>query len=221
MKRIFLLLSFSFLLLFSCSNEPKSPYAVIKTDMGDIKIRLFESVPGHTNNFIKLTKEGFYDGLLFHRVVNGFMIQGGDPASRDAAPGIPLGNGGPGYQVPAEIRNYHFRGTLSAARTPDRVNPERQSSGSQFFIVSGSPVTDEMLNTMERNLNIKYTQAERDLYTKIGGYPSLDTQYTAYGEVTEGMDVVDKIVSVPAAPQSQGSRPFEDIKMNKVYIVYE
>ena len=207
--------------MFSCSNESKAPYAVIKTDMGDIKIRLFQSVPGHTNNFIKLANEGFYDGLLFHRVINGFMIQGGDPNSKNAAPGTTLGNGGPGYQIPAEIRNYHFRGTLSAARTPDTVNPERKSSGSQFYIVHGSPVSDVMLDRMEASQNIKYTQEERDLYKKIGGYPSLDNQYTAYGEVVEGMETVDKIAVVPTAPQSQGSRPFEDIKMNKVYIVYE
>lgn len=217
MKRISLLLFVAAILMFSSCGKT-SPYALVETDMGTIKIKLYESVPGHTNNFIKLAKEGFYDDLLFHRVMNGFMIQGGDPQSKGAAPGARLGNGGPGYTIPAEIGNYHFRGSLAAARTPDSVNPKKESSGSQFYIVHGSDVTDAMLDAVERKQGIKYTPAERELYKKEGGYPNpLDNDYTVYGEVVSGMDVVDKIAVTPV---DQANRPFEDVKM-KVRIVYE
>lgn len=217
MKRLSLLLFVAaFLMLSSCGKT--SPYALIETDMGTIKIKLYESVPGHTNNFIKLAKEGFYDDLLFHRVMNGFMIQGGDPNSRNAAPGTHLGNGGPGYTVPAEIGNYHFRGSLAGARLPDSVNPQKESSGSQFYIVHGSPVTDAMLDGVERQKGIKYTAGERELYKKVGGYPgALDNEYTVYGEVVSGMETVDKIALTPT---DGSNRPFEDVKM-KVRIVYE
>ena len=217
MKRLSLLLFVAaFLMLSSCAKT--SPYALIETDMGTIKIKLYESVPGHTNNFIKLAKEGFYDDLLFHRVMNGFMIQGGDPQSKGAAPGARLGNGGPGYTVPAEIGNYHFRGSLAGARLPDSANPQKASSGSQFYIVHGSPVTDAMLDRVEKRQGIKYTPAERDLYKQLGGYPDpLDNDYTVYGEVISGMETVDKIALVPT---DGSNRPFEDVKMT-VRIIYE
>ncbi len=214
MKKLSLLFFIvAFLMFFSCGKS--SPYALIETDMGTIKVKLYESTPGHTNNFIKLAKEGYYDGLLFHRVMNGFMIQGGDPDSKNAQPGARLGTGGPGYTIPPEIGNYHFRGSLAAARTP---NPEKKSSGSQFYIVHGSPVTDAMLDGVERKHGIKYTPAERELYKKEGGYPNpLDNDYTVYGEVVSGMEAVDKIAMTPTDPNN---RPFEDVKM-KVRIVYE
>lgn len=204
------------MLFISCSGE-KTPYAYIETDKGLMKAKLYTSVPQHTNNFIKLAKEGFYDDLLFHRVINGFMIQGGDPQSKDAGPGVQLGNGGPGYTIPAEIRNYHFKGALSAARTSDNVNPQRESSGSQFYVVQGSPVTDDFLNRIESSQGIKYTAQERALYKDIGGTPHLDNQYTVFGEVVEGMEIIDQIAAVPTA---QGDRPIEDVKM-KIRIIYE
>lgn len=202
-------------MLSACKET--SPHALIKTDLGDIKIKLFESTPRHTENFIKLAKEGYYDDLLFHRIMKGFMIQGGDPKSKGASPTANLGSGGPGYQIEHEIGQYHYRGSLAAARTP---NPEKKSSGSQFYIVDGSPVTDQMLDGFERRNGVSYSAAERELYKKVGGAPVLDGEYTVYGEVISGMEVVDKIATAPAPPNPNGSRPFDDIKM-KVYIVYE
>ena len=212
MQRFFLFFFVIALLSLSSCGE-SSPYALVETDMGTVKIKLFESTPLHTENFIKLAKEGFYDDLLFHRVIAGFMIQGGDPNSKGADATTRLGSGGPGYQIPAEIGAYHFRGSLAAARNG---NPEKKSSGSQFYIVQGSPVTDGLLTGVESSQKIKYSEAERALYKEIGGAPNLDNQYTVYGEVVEGMDVVDRIAATP----KNGERPIEDVKM-KVRIVYE
>lgn len=214
MKRFFILIVAAAIWTLSSCGDEKSPIAYIDTDMGLVKVKLFNSTKGHTENFIKLAKEGFYNDLLFHRVINGFMIQGGDPESKDAKPGVALGSGGPGYQIPAEIGAYHFRGALAAARTQ---NPEKKSSGSQFYIVHGSNVSDAMLDGIENRSGIKYTDAERALYKEIGGTPQLDHEYTVYGEVIEGMEVVDKIAMTPTAP---GDRPLEDVKM-RVNIVYE
>ena len=200
-------------MLSSCKKET-SPHGIIKTDMGDIKVKLFESTPRHTENFITLAKKGFYDGLIFHRIMRGFMIQGGDtnirtePVSADIATDNGL--------IDHEIGEYHYRGSLAAART---TNPEKRS-GSQFYIVDGSPVTDQMLDGIEQRVGIKYTAAERDLYKQIGGRPDLDGNYTVFGEVVSGMEVVDKIAAAPAPPNRNGSRPFDDIKM-KIYIVSE
>ncbi|HFB99948.1 MAG TPA: peptidylprolyl isomerase, partial [Phaeodactylibacter sp.] len=200
----------------SCGGE-KSPYALVETDMGKMKIKLFDSTPKHRDNFMKLAQDGFYNGLLFHRVINGFMIQGGDPQSRNAEANARLGMGGPGYLIPAEIGAYHFKGALSAARMGGGGNPEKKSSGSQFYIVQGKPVTDAELDGVERSQGIKYTPAERALYKEIGGTPMLDNQYTVFGEVVEGLDVIDKIAATPTAP---GDRPLEDVTM-KISIIYE
>ncbi len=138
-----LMLSIAFLLstlLTQCNRDPFT-YVKIHTDYGDMKVKLYNSTPGHRDNFIKLVKEHYYDDLLFHRVIRNFMIQGGDPQSRNAAPNVHLGSGGPGYQIPAEIGRYHFKGALAAARTGGPSNPQKRSSGSQFYIVQGRPVT--------------------------------------------------------------------------------
>lgn len=193
--------------VIGCGEDPYT-YAVIETEFGDMKIKLYNTTPQHRDNFIKLAEEGFYDGLLFHRVINGFMIQGGDPDSREAAAGQSLGMGGPGYQIDAEIGALHLKGALAAARTP---NPQRRSSGSQFYIVQGREVTDAELNQVEQVRNIQYSPEQRQLYKELGGYPSLDGEYTVFGEVVEGLDVIDKIAVVPTGP---ADRPVQDVKMN-------
>ena len=199
-------------MLSSCKET--SPHAIIKTDLGDIKIKLFESTPRHTEQFITLAKRGFYDGLIFHRILKGFMVQGGNTQIRTEEVAAEVAKNP--AEIDHEIGEYHFRGSLAAARTP---NPEKRS-GSQFYIVDGSPVTDQMLDGIESRNGISYTAAERALYKQVGGSPQLDGDYTVFGEVISGMDVVDKIASAPAPPNPQGSRPFEDITM-KIYIVNE
>lgn len=194
----------------SCGGGEGGTKVLISTNLGDIKILLYDQTPMHRDNFIKLAKEGLYDGTLFHRVIPTFMIQGGDPSSKGSPAGAPLGNGGPGYTIPAEIGLHHFRGALSAARLGDRANPKKESSGSQFFIVTGIDVTDQMLEGMERSKGIKYSDAQKQLYKEVGGRPDLDAGYTVYGEVTEGMDVVDKISQMPA---NGSNRPNEDVTM--------
>ena len=183
---------------------------LIETGLGNIKVKLNDSTPKHRDNFIKLAKEGFFDGTLFHRVMPGFMIQGGDPDSKTAQPGQALGMGGPGYTIPAEFGAKHFRGALSAARQPDQVNPERASSGSQFFIVQNGPVPEAQFNQFAQYTGTQYTPEERDYYLKYGGTPQLDSQYTVFGQVVEGMDVVDKIANAQRDPRD---RPLQDIKM--------
>ena len=215
MKQFFflLLLSISFSACESSGGTSSdSTYAEIETDFGTIKVMLYNSTPRHRDNFIKLAKEGFYDDLLFHRVMNGFMIQGGDPDSKDAAPGSRLGQGGPGYMLDHEIGAPHLKGTLAAARTN---NPKKQSSGSQFYLVQGMPITNEALDEIEKQKGIKYNDVQRKIYTEEGGTPFLDAEYTVYGEIVEGLDVLDKIAAVKT---DSGDRPIEDVKM-KVRIV--
>ena len=206
MKYFFSLLICLFLL--SCSNEN---HVSITTEYGTMKVQLFDSTPKHKENFKKLVKEGFYNDLLFHRVIKGFMIQGGDPASRGAALDKPLGSGGPGYTIPAEIGTPHFKGMLSAARLGNEVNPSKESSGSQFFIVHGGPVTDADLDAMEHAKGIKYSPSQREKYKKLGGTPMLDGDYTVFGEVISGLDVIDKIADVP---KDSRDRPTSDVKMS-------
>ena len=197
------------LLLFSgCNNDPHT-YVVVDTDFGSMRLKLYESTPQHRDNFIKLANEGFYNDLLFHRVIDGFMVQGGDPDSRNAPPGKVLGMGGPGYEVPAEfnLENVHVKGALAAARNN---NPQKNSSGSQFYIVHGRQVDVNLLNRLEQNKGIKYTPEQRQAYLQYGGAPILDNDYTVFGELVEGFEVLDKI-----ATQATGrsDRPTEDIKM--------
>ncbi|MBT8232552.1 MAG: peptidylprolyl isomerase [Saprospiraceae bacterium] len=203
-------LLFCFLALSIMSCAPKQELILIETDFGDMKISLYDSTPLHRDNIKKLVKEGFYDDLLFHRVMRGFMIQGGDPNSRGAAPGARLGSGGPGYQTPAEIGAYHFKGALSAARTPDSVNPEKKSSGSQFYIVQGQPVSETTLQRYAAQKNITYSPEDIARYKANGGRPDLDNEYTVFGEVIEGMEVIDKIAAVQVDP---ANRPLKDVSM--------
>lgn len=185
-------------------------YAMIETEYGNMKVMLYNSTPQHRDNFIKLAEQGFYDSLLFHRVINDFMIQGGDPDSRQAAPGQPLGMGGPGYTLPPEIGAPHLKGALAAARLSDDVNPGKESSGSQFYLVEGQVFDDATLDQMEQQKGIKYNPQQRALYKEIGGTPFLDNDYTVFGEVVEGIEVIEKIATQPTGPQN---RPMQDIRM--------
>lgn len=202
------------ILLFSGCKEEKETQAVISTEFGDITVMLYNTTPKHRDNFIKLVKEGFYDDLLFHRCIDNFMIQGGDPSSKTAAAGVPLGSGGPGYEIPHEIGAPHLRGTLAAARTP---NPEKKSSGSQFYIVTGAKVSEQDLQKFEMTKKIKYNETQRSIYLEEGGAPFLDMEYTVFGEVVSGMDVADKISKVE---KDQRDRPLKDIRM-KIKLVNE
>lgn len=241
-----------------------SSTVLIKTTLGDIKVKLYDETPQHRDNFIKLVKDGYYNGTLFHRVIKNFMIQGGDPDSKGAPAGKSLGTGGPGYTVPAEIvypQLFHKRGALAAARQGDEVNPQRNSSGSQFYIVWGEVYAGGKLGQMEKQMNMmmeqevfnvlaaerrgqimdlrrnrdqaglmalqdelialtkatvkerggfKFTDSQKEAYSTIGGTPHLDNQYTVFGEVVEGLDVVEKIQNCIT---SGGDRPKEDISM--------
>jgi len=211
MNRFFLLLGVCVFLLLGCNKDPYT-YAEIETDFGTIKVKLYNSTPKHRDNFIDLADKGFYDDLLFHRVISGFMIQGGDPDSRGAGPDVRLGGGGPGYQTDAEIGGLHIKGALAAARNS---NPEKKSSGSQFYLVQGTVQNDAALDNIERQKGVKYSPEQRELYKTLGGSPALDNEYTVFGEVIEGIEVIDKIAAVETAP---GDRPIEDVKM-KVRIV--
>jgi peptidyl-prolyl cis-trans isomerase B (cyclophilin B) len=182
----------------------------LTTDSGIIVIRLYDSTPLHRDNFVKLVNEHFYDSLLFHRVIRDFMIQGGDPLSRTAQPGEMLGSGGGEMQrIPAEFRTtlFHKKGVLAAARDG---NPEKASSACQFYIVQGKKYSDADLNMMENQMGIKFSAAKRNAYKTVGGTPFLDMNYTVFGEVEKGMEVIDRIGSVPTAP---GDRPLGDVRM--------
>jgi cyclophilin family peptidyl-prolyl cis-trans isomerase len=246
------------------NNIAKSYHVIVETPFGVMKIALYNETPVHRDNFIKLATEGYFNDTLFHRVIKGFMIQGGDPESRQADPLKVLGKGGPGYTLPAEIfypKYFHKKGALAAARQPDRVNPEKRSSGSQFYIVCGSVLTHELMNNMEKlNLEMrqervfnqiaaqynskaaellkneqheefqklqnelsdlareeaaktppfKYSDIEREVYTTLGGSPFLDQEYTVFGEVVEGLEVIDAIQDVIVGAND---RPLEDVKM--------
>jgi peptidylprolyl isomerase len=243
-------------------------HVLIHTDLGDIKILLYNETPLHRDNFIKLVKEGTLNGTLFHRVIEGFMIQGGDPGSKDAAPGVPLGNGNVGYTIPAEFnpKLYHKKGALAGARESDEVNPTKSSSGCQFYIVHGRQFSDTLLTMQEMRINqplmqqifseyiakpenaafrdkfiryqnqqkmdslqilsqqvepyirtemakrkpYKFSPEQRKVYSTIGGAPHLDGSYTVFGEVYEGLDIVDKIAT---AEKDQYDRPKTDIHM--------
>lgn len=250
----------------SQSEVPAGPTLDVATTAGNIKIRLYDDTPLHRDNFLKLAKEGYYDGVLFHRVINDFMVQTGDPESKEAPAGKMLGSGGPGYTIPAEIvypKHYHKYGALAAARTGDEMNPERKSSGSQFYIVTGKKYLPQQISRMEEmsvqkqlqsyfmelqrqnmdtirqlrhakdsvgleNLrqeliketeaNVKpvtMTEAQVRDYTTIGGTPHLDGQYTVFGEVLEGMDVVEKIQK---AETDGRDRPLEDIRIISIKV---
>ncbi|TWR29883.1 peptidylprolyl isomerase [Mucilaginibacter pallidiroseus] len=210
------LLAFAFLLFAFSSNAkpPKNQYVRIKTAYGSCIIRLYNETPKHRDNFIKLTKEGFYNGTLFHRVIQNFMIQGGDPDSKDTTKnkaGAELGNGDVKYTIPAEFRDslFHKRGVLAAARED---NPAKASSGCQFYIVEGRRFTPGKLDTVEntRLKGRKIPPSQRLVYTTIGGAPHLDQNYTVYGEVVSGIDMVDLIAAVK---KDAKDRPISNVAM--------
>ncbi len=191
---------------------------LLKTSMGDIVIALYDETPLHKENFIKLVNDKYYDGVLFHRIIQNFMIQTGDPESKTAKPGQMLGNGGPGYTIPAEFVPglYHKRGAVAAARMGDNVNPKKESSGSQFYIVDGRVFNTNEINRVIQMTGKVFSQEQIKDYTTIGGAPHLDGDYTVFGEVVSGMEIVDKI----AAKQKDGrDRPTEDIKIISAEII--
>jgi cyclophilin family peptidyl-prolyl cis-trans isomerase len=193
-------------------NPPTKCLIEITTDYGVMVAELYDATPKHRDNFLKLIDQGFYDGLLFHRVIDGFMIQGGDPDSKHAAAGAPLGMGGPGYQVPAEFVDslIHVKGSLAAARMGDNVNPQKMSSGSQFYIVQGRPVESSVIDMFESRKGISYTPEQKKEYLELGGTPALDRDYTVFGRVISGLDVIDKIALVQ---KDSRDRPLKDVKM--------
>lgn len=200
--------------------KPKTPVTIlpaksvgvrvkITTDMGEIVVRLYDKTPRHRDNFVKLVNDHFYDSLLFHRIIAGFMIQGGDPESKHAIPDVMLGKGDVGYTIPAEFDStlYHKKGALAAARTN---NPEKASSGCQFYIVQGKKYSDEELDMITLQTGVYFSPARRMTYKMLGGTPKLDMNYTVFGEVESGIEVLDQIALV----QKNGyDRPLKDISM--------
>ncbi len=195
---------------------------IITTKFGDIGVVLYEETPLHRENFLRLAKEGFYDGTTFHRVIKDFMIQGGDPNTKDPSTMNKAGQGGPGYTVPAEIMPgmIHSKGKLSAARLGDQINPKRESSGSQFYIVQGRTFNEKELKGAERQISMltgkefHYSDEQFETYKNLGGSPWLDGQYTIFGEVVYGLEIIDLIAAVETT--RPGDRPKEDVKMTMV-----
>ena len=207
----------------------QSKKVMLETTAGNILLTLYDDTPRHRDNFLKLVDEQFYDSLLFHRVIKNFMIQGGDPDSRHAEPGVTLGEGSTDYTVEAEffssegqLLHPHKRGALAAAREGDSENPERRSSGCQFYIVWGKTYATQQLyqigDKVEEKTNHRVTMTDEllDLYRKVGGVPHLDGQYTVFGEVTEGLEVVDRIQQ---AQTDDYDRPIDDIRILRAYEV--
>jgi cyclophilin family peptidyl-prolyl cis-trans isomerase len=185
---------------------------LIMTDSGNMVVRLYNETPLHRDNFVSKARAGFYDSLLFHRVINKFMIQGGDPKSKHAPEGEPLGNGeAPGKRIAAEIHTdkglYHKKGVLAAARDQ---NAEKASSNCQFYIAQGKVFTPAELETFAKNRNLTLNEEQKKIYTTVGGVPHLDNNYTVYGELETGVDVLDKLAAVKTAP---GDRPLKDVRM--------
>ena len=209
--------------LASCGS--KQTHVVLETSFGTIELKLYDQTPLHRDIFRALVAEGAYDSLLFHRVIQDFMIQGGDPDSKEAAPGVLLGEGDRPYTVPAEFRLeegiYHRRGTLAAARESDDVNPEQRSSAMQFYIVWGKIFDEEGLDKVQERLDnrtggrVKLTPAMRETYKTFGGTPHLDGQYTVFGEVVSGLEVVDAIQRVAT---DANDRPLEDVRILRAYV---
>ena len=233
MKKTFILASTLLITIFCVAQKDsvvkkkdRKRDVLMQTTMGDIVIRLSDSTPLHRDNFLKLVKVGYYDSVLFHRVINSFMIQAGDPNSRNVAAGQPLGNGGPGYTIPAEFRQslFHKKGVVAAARNE---NPEKASSGSQFYIVQGKIFTDAGLDSLETiRFKTKIPEDRRKVYKTLGGAPHLDILgYTVFGEVVKGLDVIDKIAGTETIknptrdPKIAGDRPVQDVRIVKMKLV--
>lgn len=216
MKKLFLI-SFCSLFFFQVFAQKKR--VKIITPYGKMVLELSDETPAYRDNFVKLVKKHFYDGLLFHRVIKDFMIQGGDPESRNARPGELLGNGGVDYTIPADFKTnlFHQKGALAAAREGDNVNPAKASSGCQFYIVQGKKYTSEQLDQMEAGTGHHFTAEQRKIYETIGGTPFLDGNYTVFGQLIKGMDVLDKIAAVST---DENDRPKKDIPM-KIRMVHK
>lgn len=200
----------------STSCHPKAQTYTIETTLGNIRVKLFENTPLHKENFEKLVTEQFYDSVLFHRIIPQFMIQTGNGATKTASAGErPAGDGDLGYTVPAEFvpENFHKKGALAAARIGDQANPEKRSSCSQFYIVQGRTFSDEELNAIETQMHLTFSEFQRGIYKTLGGAPFLDRNYTVFGEVTEGLDIIDKIASVPTGP---GDWPLADVRILRI-----
>jgi len=206
-RGIIIFISLIAIALNSCTMKAQTDnerIVEITTDYGNIKLKLYNETPQHRDNFIKLVEEGWYEGSPFHRVIEEFMIQGGMNAD---------GRQDPGYTVPAEFvdKYIHKKGVLAAARKGDQVNPQKASSGSQFYIVQGRVFSMEELKAFEGRMAKPFSQEQIDTYTTVGGTPHLDGSYTVYGEVIEGLEVVDKIAAVKTG---YGNRPVEEVKMS-------
>jgi len=200
-------------------KDRKKRDVLLQTSMGDIVIRLSDSTPLHRDNFLKLVKTHYYDSVLFHRVIQNFMIQGGDPDSKTAPAGKPLGNGGPAYRVPAEFRPtlFHKKGVIAAARDN---NPEKASSGSQFYLTQGKKFTDAGLDSVETyRLKRKIPIEQREVYKTLGGVPHLDQNYTVFGEVIKGIEVIDKIAAVSTSKGADRDRPIENVVIVKAKLI--
>lgn len=227
-KYLLFLLCLAPAFLFSQQNirlkkkDRKKDVQLITTE-GTIVLRLYDSTPLHRDNFLRLVQAHFYDSILFHRVIKDFVIQAGDPQSKQAAPGRPLGNGDLGYTLPEEFRQtlFHKKGVVAAAREGDNVNPEKRSSASQFYIVQGRTFTDEQLDSVEqvRLHGYKLPQSHREVYKTAGGTPQLDQNYTVFGEVVSGLEVVDKIALVPTGKAQDRDRPLKDVRILKAKLV--
>ena len=207
------------LVLIACSasrnsvTHPENTRIKLTTDSGIVIIRLYDKTPLHRDNFIKLVRQHYFDSLLFHRVIKNFMIQGGDPDSKNAKAGELLGNGGPSYTIPPEFDStlFHKKGVLAAAREGDKVNPQKASAGSQFYIVQGKIYTDAGLDSVEKyRLKRKIPASQRTVYKTTGGTPQLDMNYTVFGEVESGLEVIDKIAGTTT---DKNNRPLRDIRM--------
>lgn len=219
-----LLYAVAVLLLVACGS-PKDVTVRMHTTAGVIDLCLYDETPRHRDNFIRLVKEHRYDSLLFHRVIQDFMIQGGDPTSKNAAPGALLGEGDLGYTIEPEFMpdiHFHRRGVLAAAREGDDVNPTKASSASQFYIVWGKVYTKEQLESYKEfykqrtGRELVITPKQEEVYTTVGGTPHLDGEYTVFGEVIGGLEVVEKIQSVPC---DGNDRPLEDVRILKTEII--
>jgi len=198
---------------------------LLETDSGDIRIELFNETPKHRDNFLRLVRSGAYDGVLFHRVIKDFMIQTGDVGSKNAKPGETVGDTPETYTVPAEIcfpKLFHHRGALGAAREGDDVNPKRESSATQFYIVWGYKFTDGQLDKVQQRLNertdstVQLTPEVREAYKTVGGTPHLDGQYTVFGQVIQGLDIVDLIQRQPG---DKNDRPLNDTRIRRALVV--
>ncbi len=222
-KHVFLLIATCFSLLAFAQQDVRLKKKDRKRDIelvtteGVMILRLSDSTPGHRDNFLRLVKSKYFDSVLFHRVIKDFMIQSGDPNSIRATARQALGNGGPSYTVQAELKPnlFHKKGALAAARKGDNENPERRSSGSQFYIVHGKTFTDTQLDSIEvaRLQGRKISPARRDYYKTIGGTPQLDSNYTVFGEAIKGLDVVDKIAMMKTSTGPDTNRPLQDVRI--------